>query len=85
MATMIDTLKTARAFEGAGFAKGQAESLASTIAEATTASREDLVTKDYLKGELAGLKNDLIRWLLASQVLLVALLAALANFSKVFG
>lgn len=85
MATMIDTLKTARTFEGAGFAKGQAETLASTIAEATSASREDLVTKDYLRGEVSALKNDLVRWMLGSQILLVGLLAALANFTRVFG
>ena len=85
MATMIDTLKVSRALEGAGFAKTQAETLAATLAEATTESREDLVTKDYLRGELAAQKNDLVRWLLGSQVALVVILAALANFTKTFG
>ena len=85
MNAMIDTLKTAKVFEGAGFAKSQAETLATTLAEATSASREDLVTKDYLHAELAVLKTDMIRWMLGSQVLLVVLLAALSNFTKVFG
>lgn len=82
---MIDTLKVSKSFEDAGFAKAQADTLAITLAEATSASREDLVTKDFLRGELAAQKNDLVRWLLGSQVVLVALLAALANFTKVFG
>lgn len=82
MNAMLDTLKAAKAFEGAGFAKSQAETLATTIAEATSASREDLVTKDFLKGEIAGLKNDLVRWLLGSQVMLVVVLIALANLAK---
>lgn len=82
---MIDTLKVSKSFEDAGFAKAQEDTLAITLAEATSASREDLVTKVFLRGELAAQKNDLVRWLLGSQVVLVALLAALANFTKVFG
>jgi hypothetical protein len=85
MNAMIDTLKVSKSFEDAGFAKAQAESLAVTLAEATSASREDLVTKDFLRGELAAQKNDLVRWLLGSQILLVVLLVALANFTKAFG
>lgn len=53
-----------------------------TIAEATGASREDLATKDYLKAELSAQKNDLIRWMLGSQVMLIVVLVALANFTK---
>ena len=97
MNAMIDTLKTAKAFEDAGFGKAQAATLA------ISASREDLVTKEFLRSELAilrgefrgelsgvrteivGVKNEMIRWLLGSQVLLVVMLAALANFTKVFG
>lgn len=88
---MIDTLKTSKTFEDAGFAKTQADTLAVTLAEATGASREDLVTKDYLRAQLAevrsdmaSLKSDIIRWLLGSQVALVVILAALANFTKTF-
>jgi hypothetical protein len=104
---MIDTLKVARSFEDAGFAKAQAESLAVAIGDAASAGREDLVTKDFLRSELsvlrselrgeivgtkgelraeiASAKHEMIHWLLGSQVMLVALLAALANFTKVFG
>jgi len=81
----IDTLKTAKSLEGAGFGKSQAETLATTIAEASTSAHEELVTKDFLKAELASTKTDLVRWLLASQLVLVALLAALANFTKLLG
>lgn len=87
---MIDTLKVSKSFEDAGFAKAQADSLAVAIAEAASLSREDLVTKEFLRAELAGVrgeiqgvKNEMIRWLLGSQVVLVVALAALANFTKV--
>ncbi len=96
MNAMIDTLKTAKAFEDAGFIKAQAETLAVTIAEAVGSSREDMVTKDFLRSELAivkselrteiaSVKNDLVRWVLGSQVMVVVVLAALSNFTKVFG
>ncbi|HEX8556133.1 MAG TPA: hypothetical protein VF695_15610 [Sphingomonas sp.] len=91
MNAMIDTLKVAKAFEEAGFVKAQAETLSITIAEATSASREDLVTKEFLRAELAlvraemaGLKNDLVRWMLGSQVMLVVVLVALSNFTRAF-
>ena len=100
MATMIDTLKVSRSLEEAGFGKAQADIVASTLAEAVGISREDLVTKDFLRGELAELrselktdiaqvrtelaaqKSELIRWMLASQAMLLAALVALANFTK---
>ncbi len=103
MQAAIDTLKTARSFETAGFAKAQAEALATAMADAMQSSREDLVTKDFLKAELAELrgeiaemrgelrneivqsKNDMVRWLLGSQALLVVVLVALTNFTKAFG
>lgn len=92
---MIDTLKVSKAFEDAGFVKAQADTLAITIAEATSASREDLVTKEFLRAELAvlrselrtemaGVKNDLVRWLLGSQVTLIVVFVTLANFTKLF-
>ena len=56
-------------------------------------TREDLVTKDFLRGEnavlrselrseIAAIKNELIRWVLGSQVMLIVILVALANFTK---
>jgi hypothetical protein len=76
MATMIDTLKVSR-----------------TLAESFSTSHDDLVTKDYLKAQLSELKGDLrteiangktemIRWMFASQAILIAALVALANFTK---
>lgn len=90
---MFDTLKVSRTLEDAGFAKAQADVLSVTLAEALNISREDLVTKDFLRGELAVLKGDLrteianqkselIRWVLASQAMLLAAVVALANFTK---
>ena len=96
MATVVDTLKISKSLEQAGFAKGQADSLAVTFAETISTSREDLVTKDFLKAELSDLRGDLrteisssktevIRWVLASQAMLLAALVALANFTKTLG
>ncbi len=93
MNAMLDTLKAAKAFEDAGFAKAQAETLAVTIAKAMSDTREDLVTKDFLRGEnavlrselrseIAAVKNELIRWVLGSQVMLIVILVELANFTK---
>lgn len=93
MASVVDTRKISKSLEQAGFAKGQADTLAVTFAETTSASREDLVTKDFLKAELAelradlrteiaGSKTELIRWMFASQAMLIAALVALANFTK---
>ena len=93
MATVVDTLKISKSLEQAGFAKAQADSLAVTFGETISSSREDLVTKDFLKAELAelrgelrteiaGSKTEVIRWLFASQAMLLAALVALANFTK---
>jgi hypothetical protein len=91
MASMIDTLQTARTFEAACFAKPQAESLASAIPEAASVSREDLATKDFVRieiatvrADLANVRNDLIRWVIGSQVALVVFLVALSNFTRAF-
>ena len=96
MNAMIDTLKASKSFEDAGFAKAQADTLAVAIAEAASTSREDLVTKEFLRAELAILrsdmvgqiatsKNDMVRWLLGSQVMVIVVLVALANFTKLVG
>ena len=93
MATMIDTLKVSRTLEEAGFAKAQAEVLSATLAESFSLSHDDLVTKDYLKAQLSDLKGELrteiangktemIRWMFASQAILIAALVALANFTR---
>lgn len=56
---MIDTLKFAKNFETAGFAKSQAEALTAAMAEMTSLAREDLVTKSDLRVGLAELKSEL--------------------------
>ncbi len=93
---MIDTLKVAKSFEEAGFAKAQTETLATVLSDATSVRREDLVTKDFLRGEIAVLraelrtdiatsKTEMVRWLIGSQAVLVAILVALSNFTRTFG
>lgn len=85
MAAMIDTGKVASNFEGAGFAKGPVRDAGLTIAEATTGSRKDPFTRDCLRGKLAAQQNDLVLRLRGSQVVLIVILAALANLIDTLG
>ena len=57
----IDTQAFAERFAVAGFGADQARVLASAFAEASEAGRENLVTKEYLRAELAELKVELVR------------------------
>lgn len=59
MTAMIDTLKFAKNFETAGFAKPQAEAPTAAMPEMTSLVREDLVTRNDLRVALAELKVDL--------------------------
>ncbi|WP_138995728.1 hypothetical protein [Sphingomonas sp. PAMC 26621] len=54
MPAMIDPLEVAKSYEDAGLANVQGE---------------DLVTRDYFKGEIVALKNDIVCWMLGSQVM----------------
>ena len=72
-----------------GVAAPMADAIATVVGTSMTSSREELVTKDYLKAELAAVrteiataKNDTIRWLIGSQVILIVALAALMNLMK---
>ena len=53
MATMIDTLRISQELEAAGLAVGQANGIAHAIAAANDNVMRELVTKDFLKAELA--------------------------------
>ena len=53
MATMIDTLRISQELEDAGLAVGPANGIARAIAAANDNMLRDLVTKDFLKAELA--------------------------------
>ncbi len=64
---MLDPLEVAEPFTGARFAKSP---------------RQDLVTKEYFKAEMVAVKNHIVRWLLGSQVMLIVVLVALANFTR---
>lgn len=57
----IDTLAFAKNFEEAGFGHEQARALASAFGQTRESAREDMITRDVLRSELAELKLDLIR------------------------
>ena len=89
MATMFNSLKVSRDLEHAGAAKPPADAISSALGDSIAVTRADLVTKDYLKAklpavvtEIATAKNDTIRWLLASQVCLFAMILMLHNFTS---
>ncbi len=89
MATMYDSIRASRELQQAGVAAPMADAIATVVGTSMTSSREELVTKDYLKAELAAVrteiataKNDTIRWLIGSQVILIVALAALMNLMK---
>ena len=93
MATMFNSIRMSRQLEEAGAQKPLADAIASMLGDTLGQSREDLVTKDYLKAELAQLrselrieiadvKSDMIRWLIGSQVSLFGALAVLIHFAK---
>lgn len=96
MATMYNSIRASRELQQAGVAAPMADAIASVVGDSMTASREELVTKDFLKAEIgtvnteiakvrteiATAKNDTIRWLIGSQVILIVALAALMNFMK---
>jgi len=44
--------------------------------------REELVTKSYLKGELAELKTDIIRWNVGTIMAVVAIVLSVSRFLR---
>ncbi|WP_341210801.1 hypothetical protein [Sphingomonas paucimobilis] len=110
MATMFNSIRASRELETAGAAKPLADAIATILGDTMVTSREDLVTKDYLKAELATVnteiarvrteiaseigtvrteiakaKNDTIRWLIASQVVLISALGGMMSLMRAFG
>lgn len=103
MATMFNSIRASRELETAGAAKPLADAIATILGDTMMTSREDLVTKDYLKAELAMVrteiaseigtvrteiakaKNDTIRWLIASQVVLISALGGMMSLMRAFG
>jgi hypothetical protein len=55
----LSTLAIARDLESAGFTKAQAESIAEKFIEFSEQHCDELVTKDYLKAQLAEFKTQL--------------------------
>ena len=66
MNAKMDPLEVATPCDGAGFAKAQGK---------------DLITRDDFTSELVTVKTDIVRWMLRSQVMLIGVLVALANFT----
>ena len=95
MTAMINTLKFAKSFETAGFAKPQAEAIVFALAEATSMSREDLVTKADLQVAVADLKSEIVSanattrsqlpWaMFGGQLVLLGARIALSKFAHLF-
>lgn len=57
-------------------ASGFSETQANAIVESYTVSQDDLVTKDFLRAEITGSENRLLRWLVGSAVAITAAIIA---------
>ena len=68
MAQTFDTAATVRDLESAGMERAQAEAIAAAIRN----GQGDLVTKDHLKAELAGLESRLVKWAVGIAAVLLA-------------
>jgi hypothetical protein len=89
----LDTHAAVKELTALGLAEAQAEGIVSLVGRGADANIANLATKDELRAEIAGVKADLrveianaktdiIRWMLASQGLLLAAIVALAQFTK---
>jgi len=72
----FDTLKFTKRLTESGMTPGQAEAIASALAEATGS---ELVTKDHLRAEIESAKNDLIKWMAGLLLAQAGLVTALVK------
>ncbi len=79
MQMVMDTHRVVKRLKEAGFTDTQAEVVTDIVRDAREMDRDDLVTKNFLKAELAEFKADLLKWLLPMMVGQVALTAALVK------
>ncbi len=79
MQMVMDTHRVVKRLKEAGFTDTQAEVVIDIVRDAREMDRDDLVTKNFLKAELAEFKADLLKWLLPMMVGQVALTAALVK------
>ena len=78
---MTDTLAIARQLEEAGVDRKAAEATANAIQTSARTQSDNLVSKDYLRAELAALERRMYVVLVAAQVAVAGLLfAALQTF-----
>lgn len=87
----LSTLALSKDLEANGFSVPQSQILAETIVEAVESDNKNLVTKDYLKAELAELKMELksdiatletrvIKWMIGLQFITIGLVVGLIYF-----
>jgi hypothetical protein len=79
MQMVMDTHRMVKRLKEAGFTDIQAEVVTDVLRDARETDRDDLVTKGYLKSELAEFKADLLKWLLPMMIGQVAATAALVK------
>jgi hypothetical protein len=79
MSVAFDTLKFVEKLEAGGFTHAQAKAAAEAFAEATS---QELVTKSDLKEAIAGLKVDMVRWLVVTQIALAGIILAAFKFVR---
>lgn len=79
MQMVMDTHRVVKRLKEAGFTDTQAEVVTDIVCDAREMDRDDLVTKAFLKAELAEFKADLLKWLLPMMVGQVALTAPLVK------
>jgi hypothetical protein len=63
MSLALDTHQFVKVLETAGFTDAQAEAVTDVVRSAQQAGAEEVVTRTHLKGELAELKADILKWM----------------------
>ncbi len=83
---MIHTLSIARKLSSSGVKREQAEAIADVVADAVDQQYGDLATKDFVRNEInivraqiSALETRLVRWIVATGLVVIGLLVALAT------
>ncbi|MFV3128162.1 hypothetical protein [Niveispirillum sp. KHB5.9] len=79
MQMVMDTHRVVKRLKEAGFTDIQAEVVTDVLRDSREAGLESLVTKSFLKAEMADFKADLLKWLLPMMIGQVALTATLVK------
>ncbi len=73
----FDTLKFAEKLIAVGVPEAQAKAEAAALSEVLEINLKDVVTKDQLDYKLAGMKTELIKWMVGLALLQSGLLVAI--------